>query len=883
MASNNTFSSPVAPVLCEFLRERSWVINDFRRLEGRPAEFTTVDGLPLGSSAYRYLTRRFPGGLYRHQREGIERLLAGKDVCLATGTASGKSAVFYAAVLHELASRPTSRVLGVFPLKALAREQEERMREATRSAEFHFSVERIDGQVPTTDRVRKVQNARLLVVTPDIVHAWLLPSVSEGSVRDFVRNLALVIVDEVHSYTGVFGSNAAFLFRRLDHLNQVLGGRFRYLCASATLADPQRHLSSLFGREFDVVGDEYDSSPRQPSDIIFATPPPATDLLSALKDLFLFLTQSPSRCFLAFVDSRKQVEYLGAMVRRSQDRVSDDDFYARPDIGNHLENSDILPFRAGYELQDREKILDRLAQGRIKGIISTSALELGIDIAYVDTGVLVGVPPSQTSLLQRIGRIGRHSPGLVVLVNRGDLRDERIFNNPDLLFTLPPGPSSLYLENPRIQYLHALCLARHGGEHDMALQTSSGDALDFESPCSWPAGFLELCRNERVGEVPQDLQPMKMEGGDDPNHVFPLRDVESQFRVILKQGPEEAGRGELSYSQVMREAYPGAVYYYAGQPCRVYKVSPRDKIILVRRESHYSTRPNCLPTLVFPNLSSGNVHLAARHGSLVVLDCNLQIRETVVGFKERRGPNEFSVQYPLSFPETGLRFDLPRFVRNYFTTGVILTAPYLTEEAGVADTCTALLYQAFLALIPFEPQDIGWAVDRHRIDRGPIRRGALFLALYDTTYGSLRLSSKITEDDWLPRITSHALELASTMQLEVKDPPAYRVLSQLAEEAKLPREALFLEPEAIASSSDSQKVRVLLPGSRGLHQRLNNEEFIVEAVFYSPKIQGLAYRGRCQTDTEDGTHVAAIDWIVPVPGECRFGWYDPETGELTGE
>jgi DEAD/DEAH box helicase domain-containing protein len=326
------------------------------------------------------------------------------------------------------------------------------------------------------------------------------------------------------------------------------------------------------------------------------TPPQFDDLLSELTGLLRYIAKEDKHRFIAFVDSRKQVEYLSAIIRRSDDRNKAETFRA-----DHIQAMQVLPFRAGYELEDLNTIQSRISTGTVRGVISTSALELGMDIPFLDTGVLIGVPMSRTSLLQRIGRIGRHKPGLVVMINRGSVQDKQAFQDSDTLMARPLTESSLYLENQRIQYLHALCLARHGGEHDSAIGGGSGTDSEFASAVNWPPGFLELCQKERIGEVSPDLQPMKMKGGEAPSHVFPLRDVESQFKVELKQGPNLRSLGTLSHGQVMREAYPGAVYY-TGQPFRIYRVLEQAKKIQARSEAHYTTKPTALPTLVFPNL-----------------------------------------------------------------------------------------------------------------------------------------------------------------------------------------------------------------------------------------------------------------------------------------
>jgi DEAD/DEAH box helicase domain-containing protein len=373
---------------------------------------------------------------------------------------------------------------------------------------------------------------------------------------------------------------------------------------------------------------------------------------------------------------------------------------------------------------------------------------------------------------------------------------------------------------------------------------------------------------------------MKMEGGEDPNHVFPLRDVESQFQVELKQGPDQRALGSLNHSQVLREAYPGAVYYYTGQPFRIYRVYQQAKKIQARHESHYTTKPIALPTLVFPNLSPGNVHRALRLGDLTVVDCNLQIRDIIVGFKERRGPNEFAVQYPLS-PDGGIRFDLPRFTRNYFTTGVVFTHPAFSRPGVHGDLCAQLLYESFISLIPFERQDVGAACDRHRTDREAMRRGQVFAALHDQTYGSLRLSSRVLDGDHLVRVLERLAHIVETGDISTAEPITARALTDVAREAEASSQTLTLDGPQVGRPGAGVTIKVIMPGSRGLNLRRNNEEYEVQRVFFSPTLQAVAYRGRhLATVDEDVVEIVPVEVVEPIPGESVMGQYDPETGEL---
>jgi DEAD/DEAH box helicase domain-containing protein len=656
----------------------------------------------------------------------------------------------------------------------------------------------------------------------------------------------------------------------------LLGRSPQFLCASATIAEPLKHLRQLFGLNFTNVGAETDTSAKYEVEVQLITPPGTADFLGETSDLLQRIATETDSRFITFVDSRKQTEQIASILSRQQDKEEEQEPFFRQD---HLERLDVLPFRSGYEEVDRNLIQARLSKGHLRGVVSTSALELGMDIPNLDVAVLVGVPRSATSLYQRIGRIGRHAPGKVLVINTGSVYDEAVFRHPEDFMNRPLAEGALYLENIRIQYIHALCLARNGGENDQICEMlNSREKAEFTSRVEFPEGFLELCKSERLGEVPSDLQSMKAESGEDPHHTFPLRDVESQFRVEFKSGPEQRQLGSLSYGQLMREAYPGAVYYYTARPYRIYRVNVHSKVANARREKSYSSKPQMLLPMVFPNLTPDNVFKSISCGELLTLECNLQVRESICGYKERRGSTENAMQYPIA--SDGIYFNQPRFTRNYFTSGVVLTHPALSADKVDCELLSELVYEAFLMIVPFERRDINMAVDKHRVTRGPVKEGDKFLALYDQTYGSLRLSGRILEGDVLKRTFELSGELLNAQEL-----------SEVSDATRAAHAAIFKCFSAGAtdysfaveqSSADSASYEtVILPGSRGLNITRNNEEFEVEAVFFSPLIQGLSYRGRhVSTTGESVTETVSIKSLAVIPGESRTGHYNYATGEL---
>lgn len=863
----------------DFFETEGWSIVHRISIPPREKELYSIDDLNIRRPTYSYLANTYSEGIFKHQKEAIKEFTKGENVCLTTGTASGKSLLFYAAAIEQLTKQPNSKILAIYPMRSLGREQEDRWRGALAAAGLYVEVGRIDGQVTVSSRNAILKRCQVIVMTPDVLHAWALSNLSEIAVKNFIKNLTLIVVDEVHSYTGVFGSNSAFLFRRINHIVSLFGNKIKYICASATIAQPDLHLKKLFGIDFVLISSELDTSPKFAVDIEMINPPRCNDFLSEVSQLLKELTTQPASRFISFVDSRKQTELISSILARGAEDVEiDESSFSR----SHLENLNILPYRAGYEEQDRELIQSRLSKKKLKGVVSTSALELGLDIPGLDIAILIGVPYSSTSFFQRIGRIGRHSNGKVLIINSGSLYDESVFRKPEELLKRPLAEGALYLENKRIQYIHALCLARPGGEHDqIATLLGHNNDADFTSDIIWHEGFINLCKNERIGEIPIDLQNMKAQAGEDPNHTFPLRDVESQFKVELRQGPEIRALGSLSYGQLLREAYPGAVYYYATYPYRVIKISVHSKLVQVRKEKRYTTAPQHIPTLVFPNLSQGNIYTAKKFENLITAECNLQIRESICGLKERRGPNEINLTYPLNSVITGIYFDQPRFTRNYFTTGVILSHPVLNKERVVPDIIAALLYESFLMAIPFERRDIDVAVDKHRVTRGEINEGSKFIAIYDKTYGSLRLTSRILEDDVLQKILIKAIELAEYQDVNETNPETFTAFHEiLASVSTRPKDFSF-EVDSI-NPSEGQIERVIMPGSKGILLNHDNQEFIVNAVFFSPMHTALCYRGKHATARPNDTSVSIIPItsLLEIPGESIIGFYDMETGEV---
>jgi len=293
-----------------------------------------------------------------------------------------------------------------------------------------------------------------------------------------------------------------------------------------------------------------------------------------------------------------------------------------------------------------------------------------------------------------------------------------------------------------------------------------------------------------------------------------------------------------------------------------------------------------MPTLIFPNFTPGNVFGAKKYGELIIAECNLQIREAILGYKERRGPNEITFNYPLD-ANTSIYFDQPRFTRNFFTTGVVCSHPSFNLANVRNDTIANYLFETFLMVIPFERRDLQYGTDKHRLQQGPINVDDRFVCVYDQTYGSLRLSGRILETNTLNHMMD---QLQVIMSLKIrdgsleKDSPTVNALMHITKCLSQAEEPFSFESNVMPLPEGDRFIKVIKPGSKGLDIKKDNEEFFVEAVFYSPVMQGIGYRGKHHSDGRADRSGVAISIpyasLTEIPGESQFALYDLETGEL---
>src|SRR5256886_2825301 len=385
--------------------------------------------------------------LYSHQVEAVAAARGGTHLVVVTPTASGKTLCYNLPVLETLADDQDARALYLFPTKALAQDQADGL------AEFglpDLTWGTYDGDTPTAQRRSVREKAQIILTNPDMLHLGILPQHYRWA--NFFRHLRYVVIDDVHVYRGVFGSNVANILRRLRRVCRLHGADPVFICTSATIANPAEFVSALLSVPATVV--DADGSPGGPRWFIFWNPPiidPARahrrSSYSEATALFVELIRAEVRT-IVFAQARKITE----LIYR----------YARMELEAHAPQlaGRISAYRAGYLPEERRAIERRLFSGDLLGVASTSALELGIDVGTLDAALLVGYPGTIASTWQRAGRAGRGTDdALVVLIALEDALDQYLMRNPEYLLARPSEHAVIDPENPYILAAHLRCAA----------------------------------------------------------------------------------------------------------------------------------------------------------------------------------------------------------------------------------------------------------------------------------------------------------------------------------------------------------------------------------------------------------------------------------------
>ncbi len=489
--------------------------------------------------------------LYSHQAEALEAARRG-DVIVTSGTASGKSLSFNLPVLDTLERDGRARALYLYPTKALAQDQARKLHELGLGAVRHAIY---DGDTPRDDRPAIRRKSNLVLTNPDMLNMSLLPHHKHWN--EFLAGLKWVVVDEAHTYRGVFGSHVANVLRRLRRVAGLYGSDPRFMCASATIANPVDLAQALVGRPFELV--DADGAPRAGRRIAIWNPPvidPATmkrrSVLSETAELLADLVIGGQRT-ICFLRSRRGIELIQRFTRMRLEDLGHGDLAAR-----------IAPYRAGYTPQQRREIEASLARGHLRAVVATDALELGIDIGELDAAICVTFPGTVASLRQMWGRAGRRREGIALYVAGDDALDQFFCRHPTEFLSRPVEAAILDHANERIQLAHTLAAAYEVPLGGTAAQPGArddevlGDRWRERADALVGAGQLRRSNDGRY--LPR--------GPGFPAGEISLRSASPNSVAVIDRASGEM-IGSVEAERAFTTIHPGAIYLHLGRSYEV--------------------------------------------------------------------------------------------------------------------------------------------------------------------------------------------------------------------------------------------------------------------------------------------------------------------------
>lgn len=502
--------------------------------------------------------------LYAHQAEAINNLYSGHNVIVSTSTSSGKSLIYQIPVLHELEKNRNTRAMYIFPTKALAQDQRRSLKELLSFMDGlqDLVVETFDGDTPIPERNYIRDEGRIIFTNPDMLHITILPQ--EEAWRTFLQNLKLVVVDELHVYNGLFGSHVSFIMRRLRRICAAVGNRHvKFISCSATVANPEEHMKTIFGVE-QVKLTDFDGSPSGRKEFLCWNTPfkdpadPTSGRGNSMEEsakLFCQLILRGVRV-IAFCRIRKQCEALLAAVKTELTNLERSEVIAR-----------VMSYRGGYTPQDRRQIEKEMFNGKLVGIVATNALELGVDIGSLDAVITVGFPYTIANLRQQSGRAGRRNKdSLSVLVGDSFPTDQYYMANPDEIFTKPNCELQVDLENMLVLEGHIQCAA-----HEMPVRPEA-DSL-YLGP------LLPQIAAERMRKDSQGFYHCNERFLPYPSRFVAIRDTEdTHFAIIDVTHGRNVVLEELEGSRAFFTIYEGGIFLHQGNTYLVKEFS-QDRMI----------------------------------------------------------------------------------------------------------------------------------------------------------------------------------------------------------------------------------------------------------------------------------------------------------------
>jgi len=599
------------------------VLTAIRHIPARDAVFRPMPDWARPELAAAYRSKGIDQ-LYSHQASAAELARAGKDFVVVTPTASGKTLCYNLPVLNSILEDSDTRALYLFPTKALAQDQLAELHDLATQLDDQFGVFTYDGDTPADARKAIRERGHIILSNPDMLHTGILPHHTKW-IRVF-ENLRYIVLDELHTYRGVFGSHLANVLRRIARVAQFYGSGPQFICCSATIANPGELASQLTERKMEVIDEN--GAPAGEKLFVFYNPPMVNRNLGIRRSYLNEATRVAKELLaqnlqtIVFANSRLHTEVLLTYLQQA--------FPPKPGAAELIRG-----YRGGYLPGERREIERGLRDGRVRGVVATSALELGIDIGSLDSSVMAGYAGSIASTWQRAGRAGRRNgTSCAVMVASSAPLDQFIVQHPEYFFGRSPEHAYVQPDNLEILVNHLKCAA-------FELAIAPGEKfgiVDLQDLCARlaEAGFLH--RSGGNWHWVQEAYPAD---------TISLRSVTSDNFVIILSSSEDDGNltgarkgapeviGEVDFSSALTTVHPKAIYLHQGQQYHVERLDFDQRKAYVKPVSvEYYTdaiRYTQVRVLDIADEESiaGNAtpHSSRSHGDVLV-------RSQVVGFKK---------------------------------------------------------------------------------------------------------------------------------------------------------------------------------------------------------------------------------------------------------
>ncbi|MGE3179135.1 MAG: DEAD/DEAH box helicase [Vicinamibacterales bacterium] len=556
--------------------------------------------------------------LYTHQAESLDHALAGRNVVVVTPTASGKTLCYNAPILNGVLQDPSSRALYLFPTKALAQDQ---------LAELHAMCEGIagqsgdeigvftyDGDTPQDARRAVRTRAHLVLSNPDMVHSGILPHHPRWA--KLFENLRYVVIDELHAYRGVFGSHLCNVLRRLRRICRHYGSDPVFLCSSATIANPRELAERLIERPFELV--DRSGAPRGEKFFVFVNPPVVNHQLG-IRRSYLSETRRVAAEFLkrnlqliVFAQSRLSTEILTTYLK--------DDFENAPGGAERIRG-----YRGGYLPNRRREIERGLREGAVRAVVSTNALELGIDIGALDVCVMAGYPGTVAATWQRAGRAGRRSSrSAAVLVASSAPLDQFIVRNPSYFFDRSPERALIDPDNLHILVDHVKCAAFElpfGGQEQFG-RYDVQEVLAVLAEQGLVHRVGSETRTPDAGDESGEEAAWTWTSESYPADAVSLRSVTSDNFVVVDTTHETRVIGETDFTSGPSTLHPKAIYIVEGKLYQVEKLDFDGRKAFVREIEcdYYTDAITYTRVTILDTFEQGSAEEAAPEGSTAAGD-----------------------------------------------------------------------------------------------------------------------------------------------------------------------------------------------------------------------------------------------------------------------